>query len=219
MTRAKVFIIGLGKTGTTSLGKALEVLGYRNKTFDPDLVMAYANGDPVTIDSVLARYDSFDDFPWPLMYREMSERFPDARFVLTVRSNPERWFQSLCQHAWRAPDGTYRRIGYGVEQPQFHRRRMLAYYARHTEAVRSFFAEQPDRLLVMCVDGGDGWPELCRFLAKSVPQTRFIHTNKTPPFSLPRAAKLQRLVGYYLRSAKNRIGDTKRPPLSRKQPF
>lgn len=196
---AKVFIIGLGKTGTTSVGCALGKLGYRNKTFDPELVLAYRNGAAAPINAALTNYDSFDDFPWPLMFEELATRFPDAKFILTMRRNKDVWFRSLSQHAWRAPDGTYRKVGYGVEQPQFHRRRMLSIYTRHTETVRAFFADEPDRLLTMCLDNDDGWVKLCSFLGKPVPPTAFIHANKTPPFQISTAQKLRRMLGYYKR--------------------
>ena len=35
--------------------------------------------------AIADRHESFDDWPWPALYREMDDRYPDALFVLTVR--------------------------------------------------------------------------------------------------------------------------------------
>ena len=83
MTKAKVFCIGFHKTGTTSLELALKKLGYRVTgsfgTKDPDIAekvheMAYA---------MVPEYDAFEDNPWPILYRELDERFPGSKFILT----------------------------------------------------------------------------------------------------------------------------------------
>ncbi len=52
----------------------------------------------------------------------------------------------------------------------------LAEYERHNEAVREFFAGT-DRLLEVCWEEGDGWPQLCGFLGVPVPDVPFPHSN------------------------------------------
>ena len=37
----KIFEIGVAKTGTTSLGKAYEILGFKHKAEDPDLYLKF----------------------------------------------------------------------------------------------------------------------------------------------------------------------------------
>ena len=58
-----VFGIGLSKTGTTSLGVALQQLGFRHKSYDAELLEKWHFGK---VDEVLAgmeAYSSFEDFP------------------------------------------------------------------------------------------------------------------------------------------------------------
>jgi hypothetical protein len=83
--QSKVFGIGFHKTGTTSLARALTYLGYRftgpNGLAKPNIAkdvyqMAY---------SLATEFDPFQDNPWPLLYRELDERFPCSKFVLTIR--------------------------------------------------------------------------------------------------------------------------------------
>lgn len=68
VTMTKVFCIGLGKTGTTTFGQALTLLGYHHCAYREDLVRAYEAKDWEILKSVTQEYQSFDDFPWPLVY-------------------------------------------------------------------------------------------------------------------------------------------------------
>ncbi|MBI1357416.1 MAG: hypothetical protein GC160_24005 [Acidobacteria bacterium] len=83
--KAKVFCIGFQKTGTTSLGYALSLLGYRVAgMFD---VMTFNSKDETLAKAIQLgrRYDAFQDNPWPILYRELDQAFPSAKFILTVR--------------------------------------------------------------------------------------------------------------------------------------
>jgi hypothetical protein len=56
--RGKVFGIGWAKTGTTTLGHCLEILGYSHVGGQLDLVDHLAAGDVDRILDVAAQYDS-----------------------------------------------------------------------------------------------------------------------------------------------------------------
>jgi hypothetical protein len=45
--------------------------------------------------------------------------------------------------------------------------------------VIDYFADKPDKLLVICWENKDGWNKLCDFLNKSVPKVPFPHLNKS----------------------------------------
>ena len=69
---SKIFCIGFHKTGTTSLGSALALLGYR-------LAGAIGTRDPDIAQNVLTRarrivpnYDAFEDIPWPIIFRDVN---------------------------------------------------------------------------------------------------------------------------------------------------
>ena len=79
--QSKIFGIGLSKTGTTSLARALEILGY--KTRDYLGVTSYSHGDLSSIDlEVIDSNDAFTDTPVPSFYREL-DRYPERIGVAT----------------------------------------------------------------------------------------------------------------------------------------
>jgi hypothetical protein len=69
MTGTKVFGIGFHMTGTTSLEQALTALGYRatgpNGMHDPQI----AKNVHCMVDRLVQRYDTFQDNPWPVLFR------------------------------------------------------------------------------------------------------------------------------------------------------
>lgn len=164
--RSKVLGIGLSRTGTTSLNHALEILGYRSVHWPHDL-------------SVIDKMDAATDQTVGVAFRELDAKYPGSRFILTLR-DLESWLQSM--------ERMMARIGmarpqdrpfmyeirwkiYGVKD--FEREKMLEGYKRHEKAVREYFRDRSDDLLVMDICAGDGWEKLCPFLGKGVPGTPF----------------------------------------------
>ena len=117
---SKVFVIGLNKTGTTSLGKALKILGYRHICCHRieliEDIIIQKNFDRIY--EIADQYDAFEDWPWPLAYRELSQKYPDAKFILTMRKSPEVWFKSLFHHAKLYPSTKHRKLIYGFWNPK-----------------------------------------------------------------------------------------------------
>jgi hypothetical protein len=178
--RSKVLGVGLNKTGTTTLGACLKQLGYRHVTWDRDAFELWRAG---RIEDVLERmdaWDSFEDWPWPLVYRELDRRHPDARFVLTVRKDADSWFESLRKHAERTGPTVFREAIYGHAMPHGRRDEHVAIYARHNAEVRAWFRGRPGKLLEVCWERGDGWDALAPFLGHGVPAAAFPHLNRSP---------------------------------------
>jgi len=183
MAKNKVFGIGLNKTGTTTLGVCMNKLGYRHLSCRRDLLKLYRRGHADQVMNYMDGFDSFDDWPYPLMYRELWARFGDsARYILTTRSSSEKWLRSLENHARRSnPLSNCRKLAYGYHYPQNAPEAHLAFYESHNAEVRAFFAElgQTDLLLEMCWEKGHGWDELCGFLGEPVPDEPMPMANVT----------------------------------------
>lgn len=175
-----MFGVGLNKTGTSTLGVCMERLGYRNMPFSSALLLDWAAGRIDTALAVSDRYDSFQDWPWPLLLDELDARHPGSRFVLTVRAEETDWLDSLVAHAARSRTDRFRRIVYGHPSPVGHEAEHLAFYRAHNERVRAHFRDRPEQLLEVCWERGDGWPELCGFLGIDVPSQPFPHGNRRP---------------------------------------
>lgn len=170
----KVFGIGTIKTGTTSLGKALEIMGFNHSNSDREyLLRCLGNSNLKPIFKYADRYDSFEDWPWPMLYKEMEQHYPNSRFILTLRSDEQVWLQSVVKHAkWVGP--TYgRALFFDYSTPLGHEQAYLDAYRRHVEEVREYFAQRPGKLLEICWEKGHGWHELCAFLEQPVPDTPF----------------------------------------------
>src|SRR5918993_3323402 len=101
----RVIGAGFGRTGTTSLKAALEVLGFGpsytlSEIFrNPKHVGFWkAAGDPageeVNWEGFLAGYGVAVDWPACSFYGELMEAFPEAPVILTVR-DPAPWYESM----------------------------------------------------------------------------------------------------------------------------
>ena len=176
MVASKVFGIGFQKTGTSSLRRALKMLGYRvagpNWINDPDIqetVYEKAFG-------IIDRFDAFQDNPWPILYKELAERYPTSKFILTIRPVDE-WILSAVKH-FGSNVTPMRTWIYGIGNPVGNEERYQDRYTRHNNEVMAYFRDQPERLLIMNVTEGDGWDLLCPFLDKEIPEMTFPHANK-----------------------------------------
>ncbi len=178
----KVCGVGWAKTGTTTLGDCLKALGYRHVSGRLDLVRHLDERDLEPVLRVAARFESMEDWPWLLLYREIDAAFPGTKFVLTTRDRP-RWLQSYrnmlrTQGEATAQMNRIRQVLYDLPFPHVTDDALLARYERHVAEVREYFRDRPDDLLVVDWARGDGWPELCSFLGQPLPDRPFPHANR-----------------------------------------
>lgn len=185
----KVFCIGFQKTGTTSLGQALEILGHRVcgpvGVTNPDIrkkALAWA------VEKV-PDYDAFQDNPWPLLYKEMDRLYPESKFILTTR-HPRSWIKSAKKYFGYYESAAEVWIYDGVGTPIKNQKRFLKRYKEHNNEVRQYFKDRPNDFLEIDLGKGHGWNEICDFLGCEVPDCPFPFENKSG--TLP--AELQRHV-------------------------
>lgn len=175
--KTKVFCIGFQKTGTTSMGAALEMLGYRmtggNWARDPEVSRVALQRALETAQ----HYDAFQDNPWPLLYREMDQAFPGSKFIMTIRP-PEQWIKSAVKGFGTGTSPVREWIyGAGAGSPVGNEEIWLQRYARHNREVLEYFADRPADFMIMDLAAGDGWEKLCAFLGEPVPDAAFPHAN------------------------------------------
>lgn len=183
----KVFGIGLNKTGTKTLRRYLTQLGYRHRSYDSDNTHespAYelwqARRIPELID-IMNDFDSCEDWPWPLVYEELDRRFDNAKFVLTTRQSPDAWYKSLCNMAVRiGPLPLFEAAVYGSAMPHGRKEEHLAFYHGHIQKVEEYFRDQPDKLLKLCWEDGDGPEKLVEFLGCGAVHLDSTHINRSP---------------------------------------
>lgn len=191
----KIFGVGLNKTGTTTLNRCGELLGYRCKSCDRGLLSEVRSGRPERALRVAKDFDLFEDWPWPLIFRELDERFPGSKFILTVRRDPETWLRSLSRHSLGThPTGHCRKLAYGWHYPMGREQEHIDFYERHNDDVRSYFADRPGDLLEVCWGRGDGWDQLCGFLGRDIPDVPFPHANRAIDRRTPRSRRFANLI-------------------------
>lgn len=197
--RPKLFGVGLSKTGTSSLREALQLLGYRVSGPSKRLLRQVRSGD---LRDVMARtrdYDAFEDFPYPVVFKELHRHYGrDARFVLTRRRTPDVWFDSLSDHARTSRLFSSQRLAYGYYRPFGRKPHYVSLYERHNEAVRDYFRSHgaDELLLEVCWEEGDGWNELCGFLDVAAPAIPFPRVNRSDPAKF----RGRRLVNFVIES-------------------
>lgn len=179
--KRKVFGIGWAKTGTTTLGRCLKILGYKHMSQRLDLIDAYASNDLPTLLGVAAQADSFEDWPWILLFRELDEAFPGSRFILTTRESGLwlRSYRNMLQNQGLATEemNRIRCTLYGLNFPEVPDADLLERFERHNREVQDYFAGR-DSLLVVDWEKGHDWTEICRFLGTHCPDKEFPHENR-----------------------------------------
>ena len=185
----RIFGVGLHKTATNSLNAALNLLGYDSVHWrSPKLAKAIwwemkSQGRSLEVE----RHYATSDLPIALLYKELDHAYPGSKFILTLRDE-EKWLASVQNHwsyernPWRKSwDGdcfTHRVHGmfYGATEPTTEA--FLATYRGHSRDVLAYFKGRKD-LLVMDMDQGAGWRELCGFLGNKVPNVPYPKEFKT----------------------------------------
>lgn len=179
----KVIGIGLNKTGTKTLSACLRHFGYeRNISVRRDLLELYRDGELEEIFKVVDKNETFEDWPFPLVYKELFFRYGSlARYILTKRKDPISWLNSLKSHSLTtSPDLHCRRLAYGFNYPHGLEKEHLDFYCTHNDRVVEFFNEHnaSHLLLEISWDAGDGWDKLCPFLGEPIPTLPFPHLNE-----------------------------------------
>ena len=185
---------GFGRTGTESMKRALELLGfgpcYHMYEILPDKarfahwLAVYNEGADPKWDETFEGYRATVDWPAAYFWRELAARYPDARILLTERDS-ESWYASMentVLRMMRDPDAhphmaqALRWAVFGGEVDD--KQHVIATYERHNEEVRAAFG--PDRLLTYQL--GSGWEPLCGFLGVPVPDRPFPKGNAAEEF-------------------------------------
>lgn len=204
----KVFCIGLVKTGTTSLERALKDLGYKlgDQHEGEALLPAYATRNFRPIVEFCLTAEAFQDAPFsfPFTYLVLDQSFPNAKFILSVRDDSDQWYRSLIRFhgnlfaGGRIPvkddlvRATYSYPGFVwesnrvlVNTPEddiYHRPTLVSYYERHNADVRDYFRSKSN-FLEINVSAKGAYRNLCQFLEKEPVAEDFPWLNASAPLA------------------------------------
>lgn len=173
---AKVFCLGMGKTGTATWREAMKIIGYEKFCNSRDaLLPAIKKGDWDLVWGVVDSYDAFKGWPWAIIYKELDEKYPGSKFVYLERDT-ESWYESNFTHFYDDPTDMREWI-FGAPYPKDHKEEYISTFVRHGEQVKEHFKDRPGDLLVMDIINGDGWEKLCPFLGVPIPGDKWPWAN------------------------------------------
>jgi len=165
----KIFGIGLPKTGTSSLRKAFRMLRYKE-------------GSPHDFDSFKVHTHIGDYNCIGLdRYKELHQKYKHAKFIITLRDSPQSWYKSI-KHEYeaRCQNEKYMKTFtdiYGDISPIGNKKFFTQLYIDYAKNVFEYFKCHEDnwqeKLLVMSMDDGDDWDDLCPFLGVLKPKWPF----------------------------------------------
>lgn len=197
---------GFGRTGTESMKLALEQLGFGPCHHMKEVIVvreqvqrwrAIARGETPDWEAVFAGFHSAVDWPSAFFWRELSEFYPDARIILTLRSS-ESWYASMQNTILELigpgndPESIgVRLIAERVFAGRLDREHVISVFEKNTADVQAAFGG--DRLLTHHI--GDGWEPLCRFLEVPIPQAPYPRSNAAEDFHESVARLSQRGAG------------------------
>lgn len=175
----KIFGIGLARTGTTTLAKALELLGYKSVHVECN-VMEVTNSFAINND-VTEKNDAIIGTPLSPCYAKLAHKYPDALFILTIRDSTS-WLNS-CALGFiteKYMDDNHRALHRWLyDSILYDRDKFLKGYTDFVTKVLSFFNNNfRHRLFAYNICSGVGWQPLCRFLNVPIPKCPLPHESK-----------------------------------------
>lgn len=213
----KVIGAGFGRTGTTSMKEALELLGFdkchnMSEVLPSPAQIRYfdqlSRGERPDWDEVFTGFEAAVDWPSVTYYKELMAHYPDAKVILTTR-DASGWHRSTAEtiyltssavppwlrRVWPAINTWCQMIDRQIWQDTFNGK-----FADVDHATRVFEEHNADvvkhvpaeRLLVH--EAKDGWEPLCRFLGKPVPEVPYPHSNEAAV--IKRVVKVMRVLRY-----------------------
>ena len=192
----RVIGAGLGRTGTSSLREALQILLGRPCYHMMELIQRpehtpfwheAAFNRPVDWQTFLAPYGAAVDWPAAAFWPEISQAFPEAVIVLSLRS-AESWWESAHRTIYAPRPHTPGLLAEMTQQisvsrfpihPVIHdKEKSVALFHDWVGRVRA--AAPAGRLVEWQL--GDGWEPLCQALNLPVPAAPFPHRNTRAEF-------------------------------------
>ena len=190
--------IGVGRTGSRSVAKAVEMLGLKAKHGLRGLpghqrtqINRHLLSGRIDLISLYQDYDYVGDFP-SIHWRELHRLDPSIKFILTVRSVDDWW--RGCLRRWKRVRYLKSRFNFpehgvsSTDLPSFiwSFKHFGCYGMNEDKWKQGFLQHYLDVLehfgrdvLVFNVFAGDGWEALCQFLDLPVPDVPFPHTHRS----------------------------------------
>ncbi len=205
----KVFGLGFSKTGTTSLERAMEILGYNvcrgnwKNGHTYYLLAMFMAEDRNEIRRMTQYWDAFFDGPFggTDLYLDLQKWYPEAKFIHVVRK-AEEWYSSFekmilqfdpsmdttwkTYHEKRFGSCHYFEKVFSINDLKGNKEKIVNHYKNYNKAVYDHFKDDPN-YLQYDLDIDDPWGMICGFLDEKVPEASFPHENKAKTTGIKKA--------------------------------
>lgn len=205
--KPKVFVLGFNKTGTTTMRRALDDLGYivASERAAKPLFKDWQRRDFKPIINFCKSAEAFQDSPFsfPYTYIALDQAYPGSKFILTVRDDEDQWYRSITHfHSklWGDGDGTpptkeqlkeafnaykgrpwdvNRALFNSPESDPYNEVELKGFYRWHNQCVAEYFRDRPEDLLVLNVAEPGAYKKFVKFLGIESSAEEFPWENKT----------------------------------------
>lgn len=202
----KIFCIGFNKTGTTTIEKVLNDFNIKlGSQQEAEMLMPNWNiRDFKAIERYVKSATAFQDIPFSLPYTfiALEQKFPNAKFILTVRDDADQWYNSIVKfHSklWSSgsevptvnelKNANYRYKGLAYEYIKqvfntpdddlYNKPILTSTYINHNNQVKDYFRSNPEKLIVINTSNKKDYFRLCEFLNEKPIHDNFPWENKT----------------------------------------
>jgi hypothetical protein len=162
----KVFGLGLSKTGTSSLGEALNQVGIKTIHYYSDEATCQEFQTSSYRLSILNDYQGIVDIPVVPYYAQLDKQYPGSKFIFTIRDK-ESWLKSIELHLkllmeWWENFPDFKKFHEFISaclcgSIGFDREWFWYVYRTHQQNALQYFENCPRDLLLLDICRGEGW--------------------------------------------------------------
>ena len=192
----KVVVVGLPKTGTSTLAVMLRMINYSYT--GPEIDFHYQDGE--YLENKFEKYDAFQDYPWCFEWPRFAD-VENVKFIILSRDF-ESWWKSFYESYGRKKENylafPYMKISKIMENKDKFKHYFNSYY----QNADSFAIRYPKKTLNINIKTFE-WQELCEFLGEKPPKTIIGSAAKKPHVNKKNSKTKRTLKFKILKSFKN----------------
>jgi hypothetical protein len=164
-----ILIIGLPKSGTSTLSTMFRMLGY--KVTGPN---TFSKKEELFI--LIENYDVFQDYPWCFEYADILEK--TEMKVIVLKRNPEEWYRSFIRSYGGEKDDylsyMYMKLSKTKPKTEF-----IGFHIQFYKECHSYLKDNDINYLNLDLKKLS-WKIICEFVEKPIPKNLFGQTSKLP---------------------------------------
>ncbi len=168
----KVLVVGLPKTGTSTLAVMLRMLGY--SVTGPEIKF---KGDASYLVNQFEAFDAFQDFPWCFEWKQLIND-PRTKVIILKRDEASWWESFYKSYGYKGQ----RYLSYPyfkLEKNSNNKQQFIDFYRNHYQTFDKLKTENQNKYLCINIKTFE-WSELCDFLDEPMPKNIFGKFSNKP---------------------------------------